>query len=146
MTNRPVDDILESRAISIDMKPSPKRFNSPVVAEDALELKAQLVAFRYKHQNTKLIEKDKPADGRLGDILSPLHTMVTTFFPEKLDVFSNLVNLIIEQKKESATDTFEAQIVDVVVNASAQVVDGFLAIDLITSLFNKQACCNRPET
>lgn len=137
MTNRPVDDILESRSISIDMKPSYTRFNNPVLAENALDLKAELMAFRYRHQNTPILEVDKPTDGRLGDILSPLYNIVVTFFPEKMEAFNNLLEIIINQKKESATDTFEAQLVEVVVSAEAQVVEGFLAIDLIASLFNE---------
>ena len=136
-TNRPVDDILESRCISINMKPSSKIFNNPVLPEDALVLKTLLAAFRFQHRNTKLAELDKPVPGRLGDILSPLQTIVATFFPEKSERFNSLVKIISEQKQDEATDTFEAQIVEAIVKAEEQVVDGFLPVDIIASLFNE---------
>ena len=137
MTNRPVDDILESRTISIDMKPSIRKFNHPVLPEDALELKAQLTAFRFRKRDINFPENDKPADGRLGDILSPLSDIATVCFPNKLDLFTRLVKLIGQQKKEDAVDTFEAQVVEAVMNAEAQVVDGFVSVELIASLFNE---------
>lgn len=136
-TNRPVDDILESRCISISMKPSIKTFNDSVLPEDAIDLKAQLAAFRFQHRNTKLAELDKPVSGRLGDILSPLQAIVATFFPEKSQRFISLVKIISEQKQDEATDTFEAQIVEATVRGESQVVDGFLPVDLIASLFNE---------
>lgn len=149
MTNRPVDDILESRSISIGMKPSFKKFNKPVLPEDALELKAQLVAFRFKHQNTELVNVEKPADGRLGDILSPLNTLVLTFFPERRERFNELLEIIIVQREEEATDTFEAQVVEIIIGAEKQVTESFLSIDLITSLFNEgknERFAVKPET
>ncbi|MFH1971610.1 MAG: hypothetical protein ABIJ05_04480 [Patescibacteria group bacterium] len=137
MTNRPVDDILESRCISIDMKPSLRRFERPVLPENALELKAELVAFEFRHQNTELLNTDKPADGRLGDILKPISDIVYTFFPNKVDDFKSLTEKIIAKKQDDATDTFEAQVVEVIVGAEKQVVEGFLSIELVTSIFNE---------
>ncbi len=137
MTNRPVDDILESRSISIDMKPSQRVFNNPVIPEDALELKARLTAFRFMYRNTLLKEVDRPLPGRLGDILSPLLQLVHSFFPERLDNFTKLLRLIAEKKQEEAIDTFEAQVVEAVIKAEGQVDGGLLAIDSVTSLFNE---------
>ena len=137
MTNRPVDDILESRSISIDMKPSVRKFNHPVLPEDALDLKARLTAFRFKHQETVFPESEKPADGRLGDILNPLSDIVTVCFPNKLDFFYKLVEIIANQKKEAATDTFEAQVVEAVMKAEDTVEDGFVSVELIANLFNE---------
>ncbi|MDO8488348.1 MAG: hypothetical protein Q7S31_03500 [bacterium] len=137
MTNRPVDDILESRSISIDMKPSVRKFNYPVMPEDALDLKARLTAFRFKYRNLEIPKLEKPANGRLGDILSPLSDIVTSRFPNKLDFFNKLVELIANQKRDDATDTFEAQVVEALMKTEKQVVDGFVSVKLITSLFNE---------
>lgn len=137
MTNRPVDDILESRTISIDMKPSSRTFNDPVLPEDALDLKARLTAFRFKHKDTMFIKLDKPLPGRLGDIVSPLQQIVHTFFPEKLDNFTKLLRLIAEKKQEEATDSFEAQVVEAVLRLEQQVFEGFLTVDLVAKTFNE---------
>ncbi|MCX6791878.1 MAG: hypothetical protein NT149_02470 [Candidatus Gottesmanbacteria bacterium] len=137
MTNRPVDDIIESRAISIDMKPSARVFNDPVLPEDALDLKAKLTGFRFRHKDTKLKKIDKPLPGRLGDIMSPLHQIVHTFFPEKTDTFNSLLTLISQKKQDEATDSFEAQVVEAVIASEPQVSDGFLAVEIVTNAFNE---------
>lgn len=136
-TNRPVDDVLESRTISINMKPSFKFYNKPVLPEDGLALKNKLTAFKYIHKDTKLIEVNKPTHGRLGDILSPLQKIVLTFFPHKAKKFKALTKLIIAQKKEESTETIEAQVVEAVIKAEKMVEKGFVSVDTITSLFNE---------
>jgi len=136
-TNRAVDDIIESRSISINMKPSFRIFNNPVVPEDAIELKAKLTAFRFLHFEDEFVKADRPASGRLGDILSPLQEIVLTYFPERLQEFSRLVKTIAIAKKEDASDAFEAQVVDILIKAEGMVVKGFLSVETITSLFNE---------
>lgn len=136
-TNRPVDDILESRSISIDMKPSNKLFSSPVLPENALELKNRLTAFRAAHYSKKLFAPEKPALGRLGDIISPLYQIILTFFPEKKDIFMQMLRKIKMQKKEDATDSLEARIFETIISLEDQVVNAFLPIELVTNEFNK---------
>jgi len=136
-TNRAVDDILESRSISIDMKPSNKLFSNPVLPEDALELKNRLTAFRAAHYEKELVVADKPAHGRLGDIISPLYQIMLTFFPEKKDIFTQMLKKIEMQKKEDATDSLEAKLLETVIAMADQVQDAFLPIDLIASKFNE---------
>lgn len=136
-TNRSVDDILESRCISIDMKPSSRVFNNPVLPENALDLKAQLAVFRFKHRNTVLGELEKPVPGRLGDILSPLQSIVAAIFPHKMPRFNSLVKIVSQQKQNEAIDTFEAQIVEAALKCEDRVIDGFLPIDIIAGVFNE---------
>lgn len=137
MTNRPINDIIESRAISIDMKPSARMFNDAVLPEDALELKAKLTAFRFRNRATKLKETRKTLPGRLGDILSPLQQIVHTFFPEVTNNFELLTQIISSKKKEDATDTFEAQIIEAIINSESEVQEGFLAVEQVANLFNE---------
>jgi hypothetical protein len=137
MTNRPVDDILESRSISIDMRPSVRKFNNPVLPESALELKARLTAFRFRYYARKIPNLDKPANGRLGDILSPLSDIMAACFPNKSEIFNKLVELVTSKKMDDATDTFEAQVVEAVMKAENKVVDGFLPVDLVACFFNE---------
>ena len=136
-TNRPVDDILESRAISVDMKPTGRVFNNPVTPEAAFELKCKLAAFRILHYKDKLVETDKPSSGRLGDILSPLYKIVLTYFPDKKEQFLKLLKIVEAQKKDDATETLEAKILEVVINQEDQVDSGFLAVEVITRKFNE---------
>lgn len=135
-TNRPVDDILESRSISIDMKPTSRSFDNPVVPEDALELKCKLVAFRIAHYKRDLIDIKKPATGRLGDIVSPLYLILLTFFQEKEKTFLRLLRKIELQKKDEATDSLEAKLIETVSGMEMQVDNGFLATAAITGKFN----------
>lgn len=136
-TNRPVDDILESRSISIDMKPTSRVFNKPVVPEDALELKCKLVAWRIAHYKKDLVEREKPATGRLGDIITPLYSILLTFFPEKEKTFLKLLRKIALQKKDEATDSIEAKFIETVAGMEMQVNGGFLATSAISSKFNE---------
>lgn len=135
-SNRPVDDILESRSISIDMKPSSKRFNDPVLPKNALELKNRLSAFRFVHFDKELVLTEKPADGRLGDILSPLYQIMLTFFPEQKEVFLRLLKKIEKMKTESATDTYEGKIIDAVIQLKELVAGSKLPVDAITDYIN----------
>ncbi|MBI2012128.1 hypothetical protein HYS91_05155 [Candidatus Daviesbacteria bacterium] len=135
-TNRPVDDILESRAISVDMKPTGKVFNNPVTPKDAWELKARLTAFRILHYQDELKEVDKPASGRLGDIAGSLYKIVTTYFPEKEASFARLLNIISERKKEDATDSLEAKVLEMVIDLNYEVEKGFLSIEAVTKKIN----------
>lgn len=136
-TNRPVDDILESRTISIDMKPTDRLFKKPVVPEDALDLKARLAAFRATNFTKDFISADPPAFGRLGDITLPLYQIVRMFFPQKENVFMRLLKKIEKQKRDEATDTLEAQILEAVINLKEQVQGGKLPVEFITSMFNE---------
>lgn len=135
-TNRPVDDILESRSISIDMKPSGQRFDNPVIPENALNLKAKLSAFRIIHLQDKLVEAEKPAPGRLGDILGPIFQIMETYFPDKRAIFSNLLKTIIERKNEDAGDSLEAKMLETVISLENEVDGGFLSVEKIAGGFN----------
>lgn len=136
-TNRPVDDILESRSISIDMKPTSKKFNQPVVPEDAFELKCKLAAFRIAHFKDSLVEAEKPVNGRLGDIITPLHSILLTYFPDKKSDFFRLLRKIELQKKDEATDTLEAKLIEIISEMDKLVTSGFLKTADVTKKFNE---------
>jgi len=136
-TNRPVDDILESRAIPIGMKPTDMVFGKPVLPEDAIQLKTKLAAFRAVNYLKDLEEAEPQARGRLGDITLPLYQIVLSFFPDKESIFKRLLEKIQAQKKEQATDTLEAQILGTVIGLQAHVHEGKLSVEIITSTFNE---------
>lgn len=136
-TNRPVDDILESRSISIDMKLSNRIFNNPVIPEDAFDFKCKLTAFRILYYEDKLVEVDKPSTGRLGDILGSLYKIVLTYFPDKKESFFKFLKKVEARKKDDATDTLEAKIFEIVINMENQVDKGFLPVETIARKFNE---------
>ena len=78
--------ILESRGILIPMLESNKVFYTDPNPEYALELKERLTAHRGKFSIQDLLNIDKPAKGRLGDILKPLYQIIQTFAPHRLGV------------------------------------------------------------
>ncbi len=135
-TNRPVDDILESRSIAVDMKPSNKSFSNKVLPEYAQPLKDRLTAFRIAHIATPLVAAEKPAQGRFGDIMSPLYQLVLTFFPEKKETFLRLIALIDTQKKEDAIDSIEAHVLEALIALKYDVCDAFLPTDLVANKIN----------
>lgn len=90
-TNEPVDRILETRAIQINMPEAVRVFNNDVTPEIGRPLKERLTAFRARHLWTVLPETPKPAQGRLGDILKPLLQIIRLARPEWENQFTSLV-------------------------------------------------------
>lgn len=135
-TNVPVNDILESRTFSIEMKPTSKKFNMPVLPEDGIAYRERLVAFQAAHFNQSLIEIDKPALGRLGDGVRTFYQVVLTFFPDKEQDFQRLLKKLEAQNRERALDSFEAQLVYIVESLEGNVDHGFLATEAVADAYN----------
>ena len=90
-TNETLNTIAETRAAQITMPDSDRQFPDDVKPEDALDLKARLTAFPARHLNDELPAADKPAKGRLGDILRPLVQIIKLVYPEDEAEFMALV-------------------------------------------------------
>ncbi len=84
-TNRSVNHILETRALTINLPEAGRTFNNDVRPETSLPFKERLVAFRARHLQDDLPELDKPCDGRLGDITKPIMQMIRMVCPEYED-------------------------------------------------------------
>jgi hypothetical protein len=83
-SNEPVEYVLESRAISIQMPETREKFDDEILKPiNAMPLKERLVAFRARHIKKALPEVEKPVVGRMGDILRPLRQIVHMVCPEK---------------------------------------------------------------
>lgn len=119
------------------MKPTSRVFNRPVLPEDALDLKCKLTAWRIAHYKKDLIEVKKPAYGRLGDIVSPLYSIALTFFPDKEKDFLRLLRKVELQKKEEATNTLEARLIEIISLMEGEVIGGLLKTIDVTKEFNK---------
>jgi hypothetical protein len=138
-SNRMLDDVGLSRTIIIEMKPSEKIFKFEPTKENALKLKTKLSGMRLAHLKDKFIELDKEETGRIEDMLIGYRCMIKTLFPEKMDVYYKIKSLIKGQKTENALDSFEAQIMQIVLSQGNAVEEGSLTLtfDHICSLYNE---------
>ena len=140
-TNEGVHHILETRAIQINMPETSKRFENDVTPALCLPYKERLVAFRARHLGEELPEIHKPAGGRLGDILKPLHQIILLVRPEREGAFLRLVRQIEEERLTEKADSLEAHILAVVARLGDQVERRLLPVKKITDAFNE----GRPE-
>lgn len=135
-TNEALHHILETRCIPITMPQSMKRFETVVTPETALPFKERLVAFRLRHLNESLPYVQKPASGRLGDILSPLLQIIKLAAPSKEESFMRLVKSIEKDRKVEKSLGIEAEIIRAVESCRENVINGFLPAQDITEALN----------
>lgn len=135
-TNRDIHNILGTRAITINMPESDRKFNNEVVFEDALPLKERLTSFRARYYKTKLAKIDKPANGRLGDILRPLKQMILLVNPERESVFNKLVEQIKKRKISDSADTLDVIIFNIIISLKDKLQNGNLLIQDIKDEYN----------
>jgi len=136
-TNEGVHRILETRALPINMPETIKRFENDVTPELALPLKEQLIAFRARHLGETLPDIQKPAAGRLGDILKPLQQIIRLVKPEQEPSFLELVKELEQERLNEKADSLEAQILMTILSLKDQVARGSLPVKGITDAFNK---------
>jgi len=141
-TNVAVHHILETRAIQINMLPAKKsRFEHEISPKDALPLKERLTAWRARHLGAALPDCQKPAPGRLGDILKPLLQVLMMVNPAVVPEFRALISKIEKTRRIDKATSLDAQIALTVAGLEEKVVRGILPVKLITDTFNE----NRPE-
>jgi len=136
-TNVGVHNILDSRALQINMPQTNRHFERDVTPEAALSLKERLTAWRAHNLGKSLPESAKPAPGRLGDILKPLLQTIRLVRPEREAVFMNLVRDLARSRLIDRSDSLEAQILLVLDSLRDQVTRGILPIKEITASFNE---------
>ena len=136
-TNVGVNEILESRSVTINMPQTSKRFENDVTPELALPYKERLVALRAAHLGETLEGISKPASGRLGDILRPLQQIIRMVRPEREPSFLRLIGDLEEERMVEKTDSLEAQLLKTVIGLADQVEGGILPVKTITDTFNE---------
>ncbi|MBI4038710.1 toprim domain-containing protein [Candidatus Daviesbacteria bacterium] len=140
-TNESVHQILETRAIQINMPETSKRFDNSVTPELAIELKERLIVFRARHFEEQFPEIPKPANGRLGDILRPLLQIVQLVKPEREEAFLRLIKELEKERLIEKADSLEAQILLVIIGLKDRVERGMLPVKDITDKLNE----NKPD-
>jgi hypothetical protein len=140
-TNKGVHKILETRAILINMPEAGRRFERDVRPQDALSLKARLLAFRARYIDAALPETAKPANGRLGDILKPLLQMVCLVRPERHTAFMQLVSKLESERMTDESDSLEGHILEAIIRKEVEVRGNMLPVKDIAEAINE----NRSE-
>lgn len=140
-TNEAVHHILETRAVSMSMPESTRRFEVDVTPEAGLPLKERLVAFRARHLGEELGWVEKPASGRLGDILRPILQVLRLVSPEREGNFRALVLDIERGRSLERSEGLEAELVRVVVGLQIELERGSLPVKRIQEVLNT----DRPE-
>ena len=84
---------------------------------DALVLKARSAAFRARHLLEELPTCEKPADGRLGDIMQPLAQIAAIIGGDLPDLFPAIVASFKRDRQEARSQTSEASLVAAVQEA-----------------------------
>jgi hypothetical protein len=136
-TNISVHNILDTRAIQINMPQSHRRFENEITPELALPLKERLTAFRARFMDKPLPACDKPARGRLGDILKPLIQIIKLVKPDREALFLSLVRDLEKERLIDKSDSLDAQILLVLDSLRNQVERGILPVKAITESFNE---------
>jgi len=136
-TNEAVHQILETRAISLNMPETSRRFENAVTPQIALTLKERLLAFRARHMESSLPDILKPASGRLGDILKPLQQIICLVKPEREPSFLKLIKELESGRLLEKAMSLEAQILKVIIGLEVSVMRDLLPVKSITDEFNK---------
>lgn len=135
-TNDPIHHILDTRAVTIVMPETTRRFEVDVTPEAAQPLRERLVAFRARHLNQPLPEASKPAAGRLGDILRPLRQIVRLARPDRESAFLAFVNSLQRERLKDRAETLEAELLRILEGLRDRVSEGLLPVRLVTEALN----------
>ncbi len=118
-TNEEVHKILDTRCLSIMMENKPGIYKN-ITADDAIELKERLVAWKAMNMNTALPDVDliEQLRGRMWDISKPLLQVCKLVSPlhynALADALLEVAGYRIEEKKES----FEGRIIKAIYDLS----------------------------
>jgi len=135
-TNEELDEVLGSRAVSITMPETYRRFENNINEEMFIKLKERLLAFKARHSDRELANIEKPERGRLGDILKPLLQVILLVRPEREPEFRKIARIFQNEKYADRADTQEAQILSVVIDLESEVHNGLLPVKMITDTLN----------
>jgi hypothetical protein len=108
--NAPLRDPYLSRALEI-VPPEAARRWPTLTREDALPYRERGVAFRARYLGRPLPEVEKPADGRIGDIMQPLAQVAALVGPEAERACAALVTYFGESRRQARAEAPEADLV-----------------------------------
>jgi hypothetical protein len=119
------------------MPQSSRRFENDVTPEMSRDLKERLVAFKARHMGITIPEVEKPASGRLGDILKPIRQVIRLVKPDREEAFLHLVRRLERNRLFEKSTSFEAEILKAISRLDSDVVRGLLPVKSITDYLNR---------
>jgi hypothetical protein len=139
-TNETIHEILETRSIQIVMPETSRMFDEDVKESNGLPFRERLVAFRARWMDRQLPAVDKPAIGRLGDILKPIRQIINMVGQDE-SWFLEFTKKVEESRKKDALDSKDAQVVNAIYECYDKINYGHLLNQEILDVINK----DRPE-
>ena len=136
-SNESSPEVLESRAVQINMPLSRRNFETDVTPELCLPLKERLTAFRARFLGTTMPDASKPVSGRLGDILRPLVQVIRLVRPERETALIDLIKNLQRQKRSNRGETVEGSILATIIGLEGEVSRGCLSVQEITATYNQ---------
>lgn len=135
-TNEAIQNVLETRCLTIVMPEADKDYPKEILPEVALPLKERLVAFRARYLNAVLPAVDKPCGGRLGEILRPLSAIVELMVPDRRQSLDRLIEGFVTSRQDEKAATIEAAVLEAML-AQEEPVDGVLLVGPIAVAVNE---------
>ncbi len=136
-TNNPLNETLGTRAITINMQNSTRRFEEDVLPEHARDLRTMLTAFRAYYLDKVLPKTDKPVMGRLGDILKPLYQIMQLVSPDHEQSFIQICQRAKSLSLYEKSNSTEGQLLRCILSLEYEVANGVLPLTRIHEEFNK---------
>ena len=138
-TNAPIQNpALVSRCIALTMpEASARARDAATTEEDARPLRERLVAWRahrLKVGGSAAVAKATP--GRLGDITRPLLQVACDVAPERSDSILAVVSELAVENRAARSQSDEARILTVLLNANGAVRNGCLPVKALTHAVN----------
>jgi DNA primase catalytic core len=136
-TNDATHRILSTRCLPISMPAAGRVFEDDITPKDALPLKERLLLFRARHLHTELAKIGKASQGRLGDIVRPLHQILLLVKPQLEEDFLNLVKNLEHARKTEKAESVEAAVLLAISSLENEVTNQALPNKLITEALNR---------
>jgi hypothetical protein len=136
-TNEGIDNILDTRALTIVMPDADHDFPNSVTPEAGQPFKERLVAFRTRYLEAGLPRPPRLAQARLGDIVHPLATIVQIMAPQHFDRFRVLIRGIEADRLSDRAATLEGRILEAMLGLTGEVEAGKLGVATITDAINE---------
>lgn len=138
-TAEEVPAALRSRRLLIVMDKNSRKIRRKVDVKRGRVLKDRLTAFRARHLGEALEIPDQLVnDGRLDDVVLPLHQIIRLCSPDSEEEFVNYVKGVEAERKEEANTSLDAKVVEAVAACSHLVEGGKFLVSDVTLEFNKE--------
>ncbi len=144
-SNTPIREPLTSRCLPIPMRHADAKGLEYPLEENALHLRAHLIAWRGETMMEELPHVDVPFSGRLADISEPLLRICQVVAPDRLDAVIETFRSIGDRRAQRYAETWEGRTLKALVALKPDVRNGLLPVRRIVEFVNK-GVAREPDT